>query len=132
MCVCVLEYFRAIPSGVTMILAKLLYLSKIFLKCAFPVLFSFGFIFANRERCDFAVFFSRNENRLLLQEIFYTGGAHLTLATGGVQKYQEMQKQMGNIGKKTNLTTYKGENKKNEKIQNTGGNPLKSKYQNWG
>ena len=103
LCVCVLEYFRAIPSGVTMILAKLLYLSKIFLKCAFPVLFSFGFIFANRERCDFAVFFSRNENRLLLQEIFYTGGAHLTLATGGGSEIPRNAKTDGKYWQKNQL-----------------------------
>ena len=54
----------------TLILGELLYLSKIFLKCAFPVLFSFDFIFANRERCAFAAFMLRNENRLLLQEIY--------------------------------------------------------------
>ena len=32
----------------------------------FPVLISFGFLFVNLDRSDFTVFFSRNNNPLLL------------------------------------------------------------------
>ena len=64
---------------------------------------------------------------------FIGGGAHSTLAIGGVeQKYQENQKKMGKIDKKTYLTTYKGKKNKNEKYKILKGNTLKYKSQNWG